>query len=64
MALLAAGRALAALLGDAGLATAGAGADAAQARRRNLLHPLGDRANFTGLVLGCIEVKFGKKICV
>ena len=34
VALLAAGRALAALLGDAGLATAGAGADAAQARRR------------------------------
>ena len=23
-----------------------------------------DRANFTGLVLGCIEAKFYKKICV
>ena len=39
--------------------------------RRSLLEPTwsvsmkaGDRPNFGGLVLGCIEAKFCKKICV
>ena len=33
-------------------------------RHRRSVRPETDAANFTGLVLGCIETKFCKKICV
>ena len=52
------GRAVAMLVLPASAATSSADA------RRSLAAALLDRANLTGLVLGCIEAKFCKKICV